>query len=116
MVTQWGMSERIGPVTFSHSEEQPFLGREMAHEPRACSEHTAQIIDEEITKILQASADRAEQILTEHRDKLDSLAAALLEHEVIDNNEIEQLIGPSIHHQKDSGGTTSVDAASTRSK
>jgi len=88
MVTKWGMSERIGPVTFSHSEEQPFLGREMAHEHRVCSEHTAQIIDEEITKILQASAERAELILTEHRDKLDSLAAALLEHEVVDNDEI----------------------------
>ncbi|NOY30628.1 MAG: ATP-dependent zinc metalloprotease FtsH [Planctomycetes bacterium] len=115
MVTQWGMSERLGPVAFSHSEEQPFLGREMAQEHRVCSERTAQIIDEEITRILQASAELAERILTEHRDKLDSIAAALLEHEMIDNQKIEKLIGPSLHHSKESGGTAAADAASTRS-
>jgi len=114
MVTQWGMSERLGPVSYSHSDEQPFLGREMAHEHRACSERTAQIIDEEVSRILQIASEKAEQILTEHHDKLDSLAAALLEHEIIDNSEIEQLIGPSTHHLKDSGGIPAVDAASTR--
>ena len=51
MVTQWGMSERLGTVAFRHGEEHPFLGREIA-QPRDFSEHTAQIIDEEIRAIV----------------------------------------------------------------
>ena len=95
MVTQWGMSERVGPVAFSNNEDEPFLGREMAHEHRTFSEKTAQIIDEEVAKILRSAADRAFQILTEHRDKLDTLADALLEREVLDAEDIQKLIGPS---------------------
>ncbi|MCA9229544.1 MAG: ATP-dependent zinc metalloprotease FtsH [Planctomycetales bacterium] len=116
MVTQWGMSERLGPVAYSHGEDQPFLGREMAHEHRVFSEHTAQIIDEEITNILHACAERAKKILTENRDKLEALAAALLEHEMIDTEDIEKLIGPSIHQQTDSGSSGAVEAASTRTE
>ena len=51
MVTHWGMSERLGPVAFRDSEDHPFLGREMA-EPRRFSEHTAQVIDEEVSRLL----------------------------------------------------------------
>ncbi len=58
MVTHWGMSELLGPVTFRDSEEHPFLGREIA-EPRRFSEHTAQLIDEEVSRILRAASDRA---------------------------------------------------------
>jgi len=114
MVTRWGMSDRLGPVAYSHSDEQPFLGREMAHEPRTFSEHTAQIIDEEITRILHAAADQAEQLLAEHRDKLEALSLALLDREILDYDEIEELIGPSIHKSKNSGSGTAVDAATTR--
>ncbi len=99
MVTRWGMSERIGPVAYSNSEEHPFLGREMAHEPRAFSERTAQISDEEIAKILHSAADRANRILTENRDKLDILSNALLEREALDSNDMAQLIGPAVRHK-----------------
>ena len=58
MVTQWGMSERIGPVFFRASEEHPFLGREMS-ETRDHSEHTAQVIDEEVSRILREADERA---------------------------------------------------------
>ena len=58
MVTQWGMSERVGPVFFRASEEHPFLGREMS-ETRDHSEHTAQIIDEEVARILREADERA---------------------------------------------------------
>ena len=87
MVTQWGMSERLGPVNYKISDEDPFLGREM-HQLREFSEHTMQVIDEEVAKILHAAADSAYQSLTEHRDKLDKLAQALIEEEELNVNEL----------------------------
>jgi len=95
MVTHWGMSERLGPVAFRDSEDHPFLGREMA-EPRRFSEHTAQVIDEEVSRLLCDAAERATAILTDHRDKLDLLAKRLEEVETLDDSEIEQLIGPAV--------------------
>ncbi len=93
MVTQWGMSERVGPVFFQGSEEHPFLGREMS-EARDHSEHTAQVIDEEVGRILREADDRALRLLEEHRDDLEKLAEALLEREVLNVGEIQELIGP----------------------
>jgi len=98
MVTHWGMSERLGPVTFRDSEDHPFLGREMA-EPRRYSEHTAQVIDEEVSRLLRDASDRANTMLTEHRDKLDALAKRLEETETLDEDDIEKLIGPSVYKQ-----------------
>ena len=92
MVTQWGMSERIGPVFFRASEEHPFLGREMS-ESRDHSEHTAQIIDEEVARILREADDRAFRLLEDHRDELERLTEALIEREVLTVSEIEDLIG-----------------------
>jgi cell division protease FtsH len=94
MVTHWGMSERIGPVAYRTSEEHPFLGKEF-HEQREFSEHTAQVIDEEVARILRAASERALESLTANRQKLDQLAAALEEHEEIDEAHMERLLGPS---------------------
>jgi cell division protease FtsH len=93
MIAHWGMSERLGPVAFRAGEEHPFLGKEMA-EPREFSEHTARVIDEEIIRLLRAASERAEQILLENRDKLDLLATTLEKEEVLEERQIEQLIGP----------------------
>jgi cell division protease FtsH len=93
MVTHWGMSERLGPVAFRDGEEHPFLGKEMA-EPRRFSEHTAQVIDEEVVRILREASDEARKMLTRHRDKLDALAGALAQEETLDEDDIEELIGP----------------------
>ena len=92
MVTQWGMSKRIGPVFFRASEEHPFLGREMS-ETRDHSEHTAQIIDEEVARILREADERAFHLLEEHRDEMERLTEALIEREVLTVAEIEELIG-----------------------
>jgi cell division protease FtsH len=92
MVTQWGMSERVGPVFFRESEEHPFLGREMG-ETRDHSEHTAQMIDEEIARILREADERAYRLLEEHRDELERLTEALIEREVLTVAEIEEMIG-----------------------
>jgi cell division protease FtsH len=92
MVTQWGMSERVGPVFFQGSVEHPFLGREMS-EVRDHSEHTAQVIDEEVGRILRDADDRAYRLLDEHREELERLAEALIDREVLTVSEIEELIG-----------------------
>lgn len=93
MVTHWGMSERIGPVSYRTSESHPFLGKEIA-EQREFSEDTARVIDEEVARILHGSADRAHNILAENRDKLDKLAQALETQEIVDEREVAALIGP----------------------
>ena len=93
MVTHWGMSERVGPMAFRMGEEHPFLGREMT-EAREFSDRTAQVIDEEVARILRSAADRALDTLREHRDNLDKLASALEEEEELNERQIEELIGP----------------------
>ena len=98
MVSNWGMSERLGPVSYRTSEEHPFLGKEI-HEQREFSEHTAQVIDEEVSRVLHDASDRAEETLREHRGQLDQLAEALLQHEVLDDNEIEEILGAPAHRK-----------------
>ncbi len=93
MVTVWGMSERLGPVAFRAGEEHPFLGKEMA-EHREFSEHTAQVIDEEVARLLRESDAQAQEILRDHRGQLDKLAEALVTEETLDDREIERLVGP----------------------
>lgn len=100
MVARWGMSEVIGPVAFRQGEEHPFLGKEI-HEQRDFSEETARIIDEEVQKILIQASDRAVQTLTEHRDKLDKLAHALLENETVSSEELDELFGKRAKKESD---------------
>ncbi|QEH37529.1 ATP-dependent zinc metalloprotease FtsH [Aquisphaera giovannonii] len=92
MVTQWGMSERVGPVSFRTSSEHPFLGREMS-EPRDHSEHMQQIIDEEVGRILREADEHAFRLLESHRDEMERLTEALIEREVLTESEITNLIG-----------------------
>jgi len=110
MVTHWGMSERIGPVAYRTSEEHPFLGKEI-QEPREFSEHTAQMIDEEVARILHQAAERASALLDEHRGLLDKLAHSLAEREVIDELEIAAVIGPSPNRATSNGQAIASPAA-----
>lgn len=98
MVAHWGMSDRLGPVAYHLSEEHPFLGKEI-HEQRQFSEHTAQLIDEEVADLLHKSADRAQELLEQNRDKLVVLAKALVQREMLDDEEITELIGPPVNEQ-----------------
>jgi cell division protease FtsH len=91
MVTQWGMSDRVGPVTFSLGEEHLFLGREMAA-PKDFSEATARIIDEEIQRIVTEQEERARKLLSDNKDKLKRLAAELLKRETLENPDIERIL------------------------
>jgi len=110
MVTHWGMSERLGPVAFRDGEEHPFLGKEIA-ERRQYSEHTAQLIDEEVVRILRESDENARRLLTEHRDKLDRLAEALEREETLEDVDIEQLIGPAAPRRTRNGPADDAPAA-----
>ena len=91
MVKEYGMSDRLGPMTFGQKEELVFLGREIA-EQRDYSEEIAQEIDQEIQNIVQSAYRRARQILTEKQDKLEALARALLEKETIEREEFLALM------------------------
>ncbi len=112
MVTQWGMSERIGPVFFRASEEHPFLGREMS-ETRDHSEHTAQLIDEEVSRILREADERAYRLLEVHRDDLERLTDALIEREVLTVSEIEELIGKRVRTQPDAPDVAGDEVAAS---
>ena len=93
MVASWGMSPRIGPAAFYTADEHPFLGREKTI-LRNFSEKTAQIIDEEVMRILDDTARQVEVLLTENRNKLDALAHALVIREELDEAQIEEILGP----------------------
>jgi len=91
MISQWGMSEKLGPVAFRRGEEHIFLGREMAQQ-RDFSEHTAQLIDDEVRKLVGELEKKAQAILSEHREQLEALAKALLQKEMLEAGEIQELI------------------------
>ena len=91
MVCQWGMSTRLGPVTFKTGDTHPFLGRELS-EPKDFSESTAKLIDEEIRTILSDAEKRATRTLTENRGGLDALARHLLEEETLSRVEVDELL------------------------
>lgn len=96
MVTHWGMSPKLGPVSYKTADDDPFLGREM-HQQRQFSEHTQELIDGEVARILHESSQRATHLLEEKRRELASVANGLLEREELNEREIEGLIGPSVH-------------------
>ena len=91
MVTEWGMSDKLGPLTFGKKDEQIFLGREIAKH-KDYSEKTAEDIDEEVKRIVIEAYDNAKSLLTEHSDLLELFAKTLLEKETMDGPEIETLI------------------------
>jgi cell division protease FtsH len=91
MVCSWGMSDRLGPLTFGEKQEEIFLGREISQR-RDYSEKTAQLIDDEVRAIVEAGSQQAEEILRGNLDKLHLLATALLEHEILDSKEIDQIL------------------------
>jgi cell division protease FtsH len=90
MVSEWGMSERVGPMAWGQNG-QVFLGEDLMH-TRDYSDETARVIDEEVERILREEEDRCRVVLTEHRHGLDLVARALLEHETIDGAEVTRLI------------------------
>ena len=96
MVTHWGMSEKLGPVSYKTSDEDPFLGGQI-HKTSQFSEHTLETIDAEVHSILTAAAKRALDLLVEHKEDLEAITRGLMEHEELDSKQITELIGDSVH-------------------
>ena len=114
MVTQWGMSDKLGMVQYGDSNEYVFLGREMGR-TKDYSEHTAQEIDNEVHRIIDEAFKRAQQIITQHRDKLELIANALLEYETLEGAQVEEIIRtgrftPPPTHPKDISPPTGAQA------
>ena len=111
MVTKYGMSDELGPVCYSGSNDEVFLGRDYGHS-KNYSEATAQAIDEEVKKIMVNAMNRTESILTEHIDKLHALAQYLIAHEKIDGAKFKALMEGTLNESEETVETmTAVDEA-----
>ncbi len=91
MVTQWGMSERLGPRTFGRKEEMVFLGREIS-EQRNYSEKVAEEIDDEVRRIIDQAYETSRKTLTENRDKLEAVVKVLLDEETIEGGALQAIL------------------------
>ena len=90
MVTQYGMSDRVGMVSYGENEEEVFIGLELGH-GRSYGEEMATMIDEEVKRLVNEAYARCEEILASSREKLEAVAQYLLEHEVMDGADFEAL-------------------------
>jgi len=106
MVTQWGMSDKLGTVTMGHKEELVFLGRDLG-EQRNYSEEVAALIDEEVRRIIQQGYETAKRILTSKRPQMDAVVERLMVVETIDAAELEQLMAQA---PQDSAAASSASA------
>jgi len=91
MVTEWGMSEKLGPLSFSNKEEMVFLGRDLTRE-RIFSEAVAYEIDQEIKGIINSCYEKAREIIRGHREKVRAIAQVLIEKEVLEGSELDKLL------------------------
>lgn len=110
MIMEFGMSEKLGPLTFGKKEGQVFLGRDLARE-RDFSEEIAAAIDQEERKIINECYDRAKTILSENRDSLILVAETLLERETLKAEEFESLLSGKALEKKDSTKKQAADEA-----
>ncbi len=91
MVCQWGMSDKVGAMTFTRGEEHPFLGRKLAQE-KSFSEEMAWLIDQEIAGIIREAELKADELVLANRSKLDVIAAALLDEETLDGKRLDEVL------------------------
>jgi cell division protease FtsH len=95
MVTKWGLSEKLGPLTYSEEEGEVFLGHSVTQH-KMVSDETAHIIDEEVRSVIDRNYRRAEQILTDNREKLNVMAEALMKYETIDSEQIKEIMAGKV--------------------
>ena len=103
MVTHWGMSERLGPRTFGRKEEMVFLGREIS-EQRNYSEKVAEEIDEEVRQIIDKAYHTSKKLITDHRDRLDTIVKSLLEEETIEGDALHSVLTGGDVPPREAGG------------
>jgi cell division protease FtsH len=121
MVTEWGMSEKLGPLRYSENEEEVFLGHSVTQRKNT-SDATAKLIDEEIRTLVENGETAARTILTEHDKELHVVTEALLEYETLSGDEVRILIdGGTIVREsneppKDTGTRSTVPTSGTKAK
>jgi cell division protease FtsH len=91
MVTKWGLSDRLGPLSYAEEEGEVFLGRSVTQHKQV-SDETAHVIDVEVRRVIDTAYKRARDILVTHRDKLDAMADALVKYETIDDSQIKEIM------------------------
>jgi len=91
MATKWGLTEKLGPLTYSEDEDEVFLGRSITQH-KHISDDTARIIDEEVRRIVDAAHSRAEELVQSHLDQLHLMADALIKYETINGDQIDQIM------------------------
>ncbi|MBU4301670.1 MAG: ATP-dependent zinc metalloprotease FtsH [Actinobacteria bacterium] len=91
MVMEYGMSEKVGPITLGHKQEQVFLGRDFVAEPNY-SEEVAFIIDQEVRRLVDEAYQEAKRVITGQRDRLDVIARVLIDKETVDKEELARLL------------------------
>ena len=91
MVCEWGMSEKMGPLTYGAKEEQVFLGKDFSQQ-KNFSDQTAKLIDQEVKALVMGGYENARGIITEHRDSLEKMALALLDRETLNASEIKEIV------------------------
>jgi cell division protease FtsH len=105
MVTEYGMSEKLGPLRYNENQDEVFLGHSVARQ-QSMSEATARMIDEEVRRLVDEAEAKARKVLTDHMDDLHTLAKGLLEYETLSAVEVEALLrGESIDRSDTSGPT-----------
>ncbi|MGH3410716.1 MAG: ATP-dependent zinc metalloprotease FtsH, partial [Streptosporangiaceae bacterium] len=104
MITEYGMSERLGARRFGTGDGEPFLGREMSHS-RDYSEEIASAIDDEVRRLIESAHDEAWEILVQYRDVLDHLVLQLMEHETLTRSQVLEIFAP-VHKRPTRGSYT----------
>ncbi|MBW7858584.1 MAG: cell division protein FtsH, partial [Leptonema sp. (in: Bacteria)] len=99
MVCEWGMSEKLGTISYSQDNSNVFLGREISS-ARHYSEETAAAIDSEVKRFVQEQRERGRELLTNHREKLERIAKALLESETIGAEELNGIVGSDMSEKQ----------------
>ncbi len=113
MVTKWGLSEKLGPLQYDSEDGEVFLGKSYGHGNSGMnvSGETAKLIDQEVRFFIDDSYNRAYKILEDNRDKLDAMAAALMQYETIDSDQIDDIMeGRPVRPPKDSGDQDNNDS------
>jgi len=115
MVTKWGLSEKLGPLTYSEDEQEVFLGHSVTQHKNV-SDETTRLIDEEVRSFIDRNYGRAETLLTENMDKLHMMAEALIKYETIDSDQIDDIMTgrtprePASWDDEEKGGSGSAPA------
>ncbi len=118
MVTKWGLTEKLGPLTYSEDEDEIFLGRSVTQH-KQMSDDTARLIDEEVRRIVEAAHHRALDLVKSNLDLLHLMADALMRYETIDSSQIDQIMQghepdpPEGWNESDSDASSEANASDT---